>query len=184
MATDAQNQKIRLFVALPVPAPFRQQLAALPRKGLDGRWVHEEDYHITLRFLGDVEAAQVPAIESVLLKIRRSVFGIEAGGFGIFEGDRQTVLWAALQSTRKLTALAAAINEAFTPLGFDMPVKPYRPHITLVRLKNQRGVDAYIARATNKLRFSWQADRFNLYRSGTPDEEGRRYQMLGSFPLL
>lgn len=174
---------IRLFVALPVPAPVSERLQALPRKGLDAHWTAADDLHITLRFLGEVQPGLLPAIGEALAKVRRPAFHVEMQGLGTFSG-RRPVLWAAVQSTRKLTALAGDINEVLAPLGFEMPNKPFRPHITLARLQQPKGLESWISRHEKSVSASWQAVAFGLYRSAEPDERRNRYTRLAAIPLL
>ena len=76
----------RLVVALPVPPAAARILAALPRRGLNARWVPAEELHITLRFLGDVAAGRVPDVIDALSRVRRPSFSVEVDGLGSF-GD-------------------------------------------------------------------------------------------------
>ncbi len=171
-------------MALPVPPAAHRTLQALPRRGLNAPyWTAPDDLHITLRFLGDIPATQEQAITDRLADIKRPAFTIEVAGLDTFHLRRQTILWAAVQSTRKLTALAATINETVEPLGFDMPVKPYIPHITLARLKPAPGLAAYISRYEKTVKTRWRADSFTLFRSGQPDKNDNCYKVLTTFPL-
>lgn len=176
-------QKQRLFIALPVASQFREQACALPRKGLEARWTHPDDLHITLRFLGDITPAVGQDVQALLTRIQRPDFMVEAEGLGFFQNRRQSVLWAAIKSTRKLTALAGDINELLLPLGFEMPHKPYVPHITLARMKKPQGLQSYIERNSHKIKAGWQADGFGLYLSAEPGDTGRRYKLLQKYSL-
>ena len=178
-----QDKKVRLFTALRVPAEFTAAVKKLSRKGLEAHWLPPDDLHITLRFLGDLPLERVPEIRQVLDRVRRPRFSVDTGGLGRFDLKKQSVLWAAVQSTRKLTALAGDINEVLAPLGFEMPVKPYVPHVTLARLKSSKGLDSYIKQHEKALSFHWQACSFGLYYSAPPDEKGNRYRSLSEFPL-
>ena len=175
---------IRLFTALAIPDSLTTTLQRLPENGLDdARRTTADDLHITLRFLGDVPEDQVPAIEEALARVRRPPFHVSVKGMGVFENPRQAVLYANIESTRKLTALAAEINEALAPLGFEMPNKPYVPHITLFRLKSARGAFNYIKSHERKLDAHWEARRFDLMKSSSPDEANIRYNALASYDL-
>ncbi|MCB9990129.1 MAG: RNA 2',3'-cyclic phosphodiesterase [Rhodospirillales bacterium] len=174
---------VRLFTALPVPEQAKTILDALPRGVLDARWTHPDDLHITLRFLGDVEAAAVPGIIERLDRVRRSSFHVTLSGLGFFNTAHQTVLWAGVGSTRKITALCAEINEQLEPLGFDMPHKPYIPHMTVARLNKNRSVEQYCAVHENKVRLDWRASVFHLYCSGDMNENAGRYRVLQSYAL-
>jgi len=180
---DEPEKNLRLFVALSIPAAAARQLQDLPRKGIDANWTPSGDLHITLRFLGEVVESRLPEITEALERVRRPAFHVEMQGLGAFDGGRQSVLFAAVQSTRKLIALAGDINEVLARLGFEMPRKPFMPHVTLARLKDRRGLDAYVGRHGKQLQTSWQAASFGLYLSADPDENRRRYTQLAEFPL-
>lgn len=177
-------ETIRLFTALPIPSSASRGLQDLPRRGIDARWSHPDDYHITIRFLGEVESGLVPAIESALARVRRPPFGVEVRGTGLFENKQQAVLYAMIESTRKLTALCADITAALTPLGFDFGTRPFVPHITLARLNRRHGIEDYMRRNRNEPRASWRADDFRLMQSGNADTQGRHYTTLSSWPLM
>jgi 2'-5' RNA ligase len=129
------DPRTRLFVALPLPVQGARLLADLPRAGIDGKWSHPDDLHITLRFLGDLAPESLPDIKSALARVRRPPFGVEIAGLGFFDNKRGTVLYARVDSTRKMNALCGDITDALTPLGFDFSLRPFVPHITLARLK-------------------------------------------------
>lgn len=174
---------VRLFTALPVPAGTREVLQSLPRSGLDASWTPPDDLHITLRYLGPVPEDNLPAIGEALARVRRPSFHVEVQGLGTFNSGRQPVLWAAVQSARKLTALAGDINEVLAPLGFEMPNKPFTPHITLARLKQPKGLESWIGKHGSRVSARWQAESFTLYLSAEPDEQSRRYRALATWPL-
>ena len=182
-------EKLRLFTALPVPVDVRAMVDSSLRKGVEGLWTHPDDLHITLRFLGDVDACLLPEIIAALKRVRRPVFHVDIAGLGTFAGRRQTILWAGVQSTRKLTALAAKINEVLEPLGFEMPHKPYIPHMTLARLKNTQlkntqGLARYRREQETAMRFNWEADSFRLFRSAASAGNQGRYSALECYPLI
>jgi 2'-5' RNA ligase len=184
LAEESTLPKARLFVALPVSSKIEVQVAGLPRKGLDAKWNHPSDLHITLRFIGDIDRAQIDEVADALEKVRRPVFHVEASGFGFFDNPHQVVFWGGVGSGRKLNALVADINDAILPLGFEMPLRAYAPHITLARLKNRKGLDEYIKWHQSRLRDNWEARSFSLCLSGEVDGEGRRYRRLRSYTLL
>lgn len=185
MPPDEQESppQIRLFAALAVPPDVRALLAALPHKGLDAKWSHPDDFHITIRFLGDLAPERLPEIEHALSLVRRAPFGVEVRGLDAFENKRQTILHAAIPSVRKMEALCADVTDELTPLGFDFGARAFVPHITLARLKSARGLDEYRDRHGRAVSARWQAAEFHLMLSAAPDEAGRRYTVLRTYPL-
>ena len=179
------ENKIRLFTAISAPQEVRKQYERLPEKYLKNpRWLHPDDLHITIRFLGDIDADMIPEIKDVLGQVRRFSFRIEMQGMDSFKLKRQAVLWAAIQSTRKLTALTGDVNEKLATLAFEMPAKPYVPHVTLARLKQSHGLETYIKVFGNQMKAAWNCKSFGLYRSSPPDEAGKRYEIISEYPLL
>lgn len=180
-----EPERQRLFIALPVSRELTGVVQALPRGGLDApRWLPADDLHITLRFLGDVDASLIPDLQAVLARIRRPSFELKVSGLGFFDTGREGVLWAVPEGVRKITALAADINEALQGLGFDMPRKPFIPHITLARTASARGLAAYAEKHGGRIRAGWQVDEFLLYRSGgDPVENASNYSVVARFAL-
>ena len=174
--------RTRLFVALPVP-PFDAFLK-LPRNGLaEGRWTAADDLHITLRFLGDVSDDRIPEIEDSLSRVRRPRFGIESRGLGVFEKDRQNILYAKIESIKKMTTLCADITDALTKLGFDFGPRPFYPHVTLARFPVRQLLDDYIARHGQRVQASWRADEFRLMESSGADVKSSRFRMIAEYKL-
>ena len=183
MEPENNQSNVRLFVALAVPPDLREKLSALPHKGLDANWSHPDDYHITIRFLGDLAAERLPVIEQALSRVRRPPFGMEVGGLGVFANKNQSILHAQVPSVRKLETLCADITDVLVPLGFDFGLRPFVPHVTVARVKGQRGLADYIARHGRLVAARWQAAEFHLMRSASPDGVGRRYTVLQTYPL-
>ena len=175
--------KTRLFVALPVSDPFRDLAAALPRQGLDARWTHPDDLHITIRFLGDIDPERAGQATEALERVRRPPFHVDIAGLDIFDNRRNTVLYARVESTRKLTALCGDVTDALAPLGLDFGARPFIPHVTLARLNGQQGLESYIRRHAKAVTAHWQAASFALMRSSALDENGRHYNILSEYAL-
>src|SRR5262249_13397188 len=100
-----------LFVAISVPADAAARLTEIPRAGIDARWSHPDDFHITLRFLGDLGPGMIPRITEALGRVRRPSFGVEIGRLGYFDQKRGAVLYAGIDSTRKLNALCGDVTD-------------------------------------------------------------------------
>lgn len=180
---DTQNTK-RLFVAVAVAPQIKEQLSVLPRDQIGGRWTHPDDLHITLRFLGDVSSEKAEVIKEILLKVKRAPFTIEASGMDMFYNKSQTILYADVVSTKKLTALCTDITDLLVPMGFDFGTRPYTPHVTLARLKkNEKAAEQYKKHHGSKIRSQWQVDAFYLMESGLPDEKGTRYHEVCRYGL-
>lgn len=181
---------MRLFVALDLPAPVRDDLAAaqsrLRRGGHAVRWASVAGLHLTLQFLGEADPGLAPALLAALARIPARDFTLRLGGLGAFPSlDRPRVIWAGLAGDLgPLAELQAAVVRATGPLGFIPEDRPFAPHLTLGRAR-QDGGGAQIQRLATALRavappapLAWPAGRPLLYESrSTP--RGVVYTALG-----
>lgn len=176
---------MRLFAGLGVSSKLTQQFQNLPRTGLeDQRWVHPDDLHITLRFIGEAEETKLSEIQDVLEGVRVKHFSIVARGLDAFVKKNQAALYSPIESHRKITHLSAEITERMNRLGFEFPERAFAPHITLARLKTSPGLDKYIVRNKSAIHAEWTADKFYLFKSADPSNEGdARYSVLREYAL-
>jgi 2'-5' RNA ligase len=140
---------MRTFVAIELEPPLRQAVVdvqATIKRELGGlpdarpQWVRPESLHLTLKFLGEIEDGNLPDI-LVALRIaahRQGRFSLAVRGLGVFPDVRAPkILWAGLSGDMdKLTALAAAIEEALIPAGIEPEGRPFKPHLTVARIKD------------------------------------------------
>ena len=151
------SDKVRLFVGVPLDADALAHVDSLAAKLADactaGRWraswVPPRNLHITLEFLGDVEAARVEGIGPALEGLHAEApFEIELGGLGAFPSvARPSVLWLGVRAgTVELSRLATAVQTRIEPLGFVPEARAYHPHVTLARVKRPGSALAPILR--------------------------------------
>lgn len=125
---------IRLFVAIPLPAELRRRLASLCSGVRDVRWVAEENLHLTLRFIGEVEEPQVDDIAAALHGVRCAPFALSLTGVGHFEsGRRVRVLWAGVEPSAALTLLQERVESALRRAGVAPDSRRFTPHVSLAR---------------------------------------------------
>jgi 2'-5' RNA ligase len=126
---------MRLFAGLDLPWETKQRLAILAG-GLPGaRWVPPENYHLTLRFIGEVARHEAEDIDHALATIRARPFDLPLAGIGTFaKSGRATQLWAGVEPTPGLTLLQSKIETALQRAGRDPERRRFTPHITLARL--------------------------------------------------
>ncbi|HEX4260952.1 MAG TPA: RNA 2',3'-cyclic phosphodiesterase [Acetobacteraceae bacterium] len=126
---------MRLFVALDLPWEVRRALALLAG-GLPGaRWVPAENYHLTLRFIGEVPNFQAEEIDAALAAIRGRGFELALAGLGTFEkGGRVTTLWVRGERNPALDHLQGKIETALQRVGLPPERRRFSPHVTLARL--------------------------------------------------
>lgn len=135
---------MRLFVALEIPAAVRENLAGLIEelRAADASssknkvgWVRPENLHVTLKFIGNVDAGKLDSIRTALAEVR-SESGVELRfrGLGFFPNEkRPRVLWAGIEASRNLAPLANAIDARMEKLGVPHETREFAPHLTLAR---------------------------------------------------
>lgn len=135
---------MRAFIAFELPHSIRQELAALSHglqhilKGGWLRWVPPDNLHLTLKFLGELPATQLPSLTAELQALARSTQPIpfSLGELGAFPNlARPRVLWVGLQAPPALAQLAAALEQRLLAHGFAAEPRPFTPHLTLARLR-------------------------------------------------
>ena len=138
--------KVRAFVAIELDSALHTALAAaqdaLRQADLSVRWVRPEGIHLTLRFLGGIEADLVQEIEGRLKAVasRSSPFRIQLGGLGGFPSlERPSVLWiGVVGEVELLSMLQVGLEAELEPLGFPKEGRPFHPHLTLGRVRARR----------------------------------------------
>ena len=140
---------IRAFIAVQLTDEVRDALREVVRS-LSGRvergavrWVRPEQMHLTLRFLGDSDTGKLPAVQAAMDAVAASnaSFEMRLGGIGCFPNrNRPRVIWVGLSGEEaRLLSLVVALEEELAHLGWDPEGKPFRAHLTLGRVKDERG---------------------------------------------
>lgn len=126
----------RLFVAIDLPDPVKDQLGELC-SGLSGaKWVKRDQMHLTLRFIGEVDNAQAEAIKTALSTLQSAPFTMTLEGVGQFPPKgKPRVLWVGLKAPAVLPGLQRQIEETLVALNLPPEDYPFSPHITLARFK-------------------------------------------------
>jgi 2'-5' RNA ligase len=157
----------RLFTALDIPRDVGEQLALL-RGGLPGaRWIDPENYHVTLRFIGDIDDALGREIAALLDQVKRRSFEARFDGVSSFGGRKPRAVVAALAPQPALMELQAEHERIMQRVGLEPEGRKYSPHVTLARLResSSRQVADYLA-ARGPLSFlSFAVSRFVLFSS-------------------
>jgi len=173
----------RLFTALEIPAEIGASLALL-RGGLPGaRWVEPENYHLTLRFIGDIDDALAREIAFMLGQVRRSAFDLRIDGLDSFGGNRPRVVVAAVPAVPELVELQAEHERLMQRVGLE-PERKYKPHVTLARLRetSSRQVAEYLSTRQPFRSVPFPISRFVLY-SSRASMGGSPYVVEAEYPL-
>ncbi len=184
----------RLFVAILLPEEVKKEIArrVRPLQVLPCRvkWVEEENYHLTLKFLGEVEEEAVQEISAALeaLAPAHVPFSLSYGDWGVFPGRaRPRVLWMGLKGDLpRLLALQAAVEDRLAALGYPREEKEFHPHITLGRVKSPEGAALLVAKMEEVLPRgevgSFRVAEFHLMESRL-SRAGPAYSPRGSYRL-
>jgi 2'-5' RNA ligase len=135
------SESVRSFVAIDLPGHVRMHLAGLQESlrhaGIAARWVRPAAIHLTLKFLGEVPAAQLESIGRGLAAAAEDVpaFSLAAFGLGVFPGVRGArVIWAGLQGElERLRQLQQGIEQQLAAAGIAREPRPFQAHLTLGR---------------------------------------------------
>jgi RNA 2',3'-cyclic 3'-phosphodiesterase len=188
---------VRLFVALEIPSAVRENLAALidalraadaaPSKN-KARWVRAENLHVTLKFIGNVDAGKVDAIRAELEEVGSDApVGLEFRRLGFFPNERRPrVLWAGVEGSPNLAALAGEIDARLSQSGIPHETRDFSPHLTVARFDPPGISEALRAAAQKNFTREFGSVRtgeFHLFESKTRPT-GAEYIRLSSFSFV
>ncbi len=155
----------RLFTAIETPQEVALRLSML-RAGISGaRWIEASDYHITLRFAGDLDDMQARDFADALADIEAPMFDVEIDHLGSFGGDKPRSIWAGVKPSEPLTRLQKLHEKAARQAGLAPDAKNYTPHVTLARLRyaNAGDIADYLTQFGGGLKVSFPVKRFALF---------------------
>jgi RNA 2',3'-cyclic 3'-phosphodiesterase len=190
-----EASEMRLFVALDIPEAVRENLAGMrrdfPSIGSQLRWVPPQNFHVTLKFIGSVPPEKLPPIIEALHRVSlvdRVQLRIRGVGW-LVNAKTGVILFATVEDSKPLTALATAIDHQLERLGFTPENRTFMPHLTLVRAS--RDLPASLQTALRELAEqhrqydfgSMTATEFHLTESKTLPS-GPVYSKVQSFPFV
>jgi 2'-5' RNA ligase len=170
----------RLFVAIDLPPAGRKSLGQLNPNLPGVPWLKPERVHLTLTFLGQVEADAEERLRQVLPQVEARAFELEIRGVGTFGDWQPKVLWAGVgQGGQELEALQAKVRQAITDAGLSQDLRPFHPHVTLSRLRNTRHtqLQPFLEQHKDELFVRTEVREFVLY-SSEPRAQGSVYRPL------
>ena len=128
---------MRLFVGIDLPWEVRERLDALDGHIPGARWVPVDNFHLTLRFIGEVGKHQAEEIDHALAALRGRGLALTLSGVGTFaKGGRETTLWAGVGRNPQLEHLQNKVETALQRIGLEAERRRFTPHVTLARLDN------------------------------------------------
>ena len=174
----------RLFVAIRPPEPIRDLLIDSMDDGAEFRWQSDDQLHLTLKFIGEVERPLADDIADALAKLRSSPFELRIAGVGRFDQSNSGALWAGVAPKEPVAALAAKIDRACLSVGISPERRAFHPHVTLARWTGRRSREAaaFVERNAGLASPPFTVDAFSLFESRL-SRHGAHYEEAASYPL-
>ena len=174
----------RLFVAIRPPEPIRDLLIDAMDDSPDFRWQDEEQLHLTLRFVGEVDRPIADDLAGALGSVHAARFSARVNGVGRFEQRNSGALWAGVEPKEPLAALAAKVERACQSIGLAPERRAFHPHITLARWKGRRTreVEGFLERKRGITSEPFEVDAFTLFESRL-SRHGAHYEEVASYGL-
>ena len=173
----------RLFVAIRPPELVRDLLLDT-MEGLAGlRWQEDEQLHLTLRFVGEVERPVAEDLAVALATLRFSPFAIRIAGVGRFDHHKRGALWAGVEPRAPLAALAAKVERLCVSVGLPPERRAFHPHITLARWGRGGGpsLDPFLSCYAALRSDDFTVDTVTLYESHL-GRDGAHYEAVADYP--
>jgi 2'-5' RNA ligase len=174
----------RLFTGLEIPPEIAQSLSML-RGGLPGaRWVDPDNYHVTLRFIGNVDDALAHEVASLLGRVKRGPFELRVDGVTSFGGKKPRAVVATVSQAQALMEAQAEQERLMQRIGLEPEGRKYTPHVTLARLRDasSRDVAQYLSARGLVRSQPFPVSRFVLF-SSRASTGGGPYVVEASYPL-
>lgn len=174
----------RLFVAIRPPETIRDLLLDAMDESPDFRWQSDEQLHITLKFIGEVDAPVAEDIAAALSRVRSPQFDLRIGKLGSFDQRNGGALWAGVEPKEPVAALAAKIDRACLRAGVEPERRAFHPHVTLARWsgKRSREVADYLDRTRGLTSPPFAVGAFTLFESRL-SRHGAHYEEVVTYPL-
>lgn len=194
--TDPSSETVRLFVACEIPDEPRAVISGViddlrQRSGEAVRWVKPDNLHVTLKFLGETPVKKLPAVKLAIQEAvtGHSPFNLEFSSIGTFGGrEGLRLMWVGIAGdVLRLEALVKSTNAALAVVGFEPERRPFRPHLTLGRVRDEIStrkraeIEVAVGRVTPE-ESAWRVSHVSLMRSRILAGTARQ-DVLATFPL-
>lgn len=175
----------RLFSGIELPDSIREDLGDLNQPLPGTRWIDMDDLHLTLRFVGDVDNRTASEFADALAGIEVSAFPMRLVGLGTFGGRDPRIIWAGVEAGEELERLARGNERAARAAGLAPPARPFKPHVTLARLKQTQPerLARFLQKHGGFRSETFYVTHFTLF-SSKPRTGGGPYIVEETFPLI
>jgi RNA 2',3'-cyclic 3'-phosphodiesterase len=174
----------RLFVAIRPPGQVRDLLIDTMDESPALGWVGEDNLHLTLRFIGEVERPLANDLAVALERVRYPAFDLAIRGTGRFDRRGGGALWAGVEPRKPVAELAAKVERACQSAGIAPERRAFHPHITLARYNRHKAEEAldFERRNAGLASEPFAVDRFTLFESHL-SRHGAHYAEIADYRL-
>lgn len=127
---------LRLFVGIEFPPELKLRLSLLCTGVPGAKWVDPGNFHLTLRFIGEITEDVAADVDEVLARIKAPRFMLQLAGTGVFGGNRPRALWVGVERHPDLVRLRDKIEQVLVRAGLEPEQRKFAPHVTLARLRD------------------------------------------------
>ena len=174
----------RLFAAIRPPEQIRDILLDAMDDSADFRWQDDEQLHLTLRFMGEVDRHVAADLSDALGRIRAAPFQLRISKVGTFDHRAAGALWAGVEPKEQVATLAAKIERVCQQAGLEPEQRAFHPHITLARWKGRRTIELadFLDRRRSLTSEPFDVREFLLVESRL-SRHGAHYEEIASYSL-
>jgi RNA 2',3'-cyclic 3'-phosphodiesterase len=126
---------LRLFVGIAFPPELKLRLSLLCSGVPGAKWVDPGNFHLTLRFIGEIDGGLAADVDDALSRLRARRFTLQIAGTGVF-GDKPRSLWAGVERSLELVSLRDKVEQSLIRVGLPPEPRKFAPHVTLARLRD------------------------------------------------
>ncbi|MBM9579107.1 RNA 2',3'-cyclic phosphodiesterase [Leptospira sp. 201903070] len=177
---------MRTFLGISIPDEVKEQLTSICYGLPDIKWVREENFHITLVFLGEQGSDDIDRISEFCSRISLPDFDLRLQSVGFFGKQKSpSILFANVEKNSNLLQLQKTLDSGLRKRGFNPERQEYHPHVTIGRFKNANGerISLYLEEFTGFSSSRFPVLEFHIYSSKS-SSDGPIYTIEESFSLL
>ncbi len=175
---------LRLFVGIEFPPELKLRLSLLQSGVAGAKWVDPGNFHLTLRFIGEVDEGTAADVDEAMLRLKARRFSLQLAGVGVFGGDKPRQLWVGVEREPALASLQGKIETALIRAGLPPEPRKFAPHVTLARLREPKRADIqqFLATHAQFRAEPLRVERFSLIAS-YPTKAGSVYEDQADYEL-
>ena len=176
---------LRLFVGIGFPPELKLRLSLLCSGVPGAKWVDPGNFHLTLRFIGEISEDVAVDIDDTLSRLRARRFTLQIAGTGVFGGEKPRSLWAGVERSPELAGLRDKIEQALIRAGLSPEPRKFSPHVTLARLRDSPldKLHSFLAAHAHFRADPLRVEAFSLIAS-FQTKSGSVYEDQADYPLL